>query len=112
MFFGRHFNVYSANGRQCAGVIFGTPGTAYLRYSLAVYRRIFTQFSLHVWASEYTCRPMIANLLYVATSSFPTTLKHSAQLHFTSGLSPWKSAVSALSDVVHHWHLALDQRQN
>ena len=28
------------------------------------YRRMFTQFSLHVWASEYTCRPMIANLFY------------------------------------------------
>ena len=28
------------------------------------YRRIFTQFSLRVWVSEYTCRPMIANLLY------------------------------------------------
>ena len=28
------------------------------------YRRMFTQFSLRVWVSEYTCRPMIANLLY------------------------------------------------
>ena len=28
------------------------------------YRQMFTQFSLHVSASEYTCRPMIANLLY------------------------------------------------
>ena len=28
------------------------------------YRRMFMQFSLRVSASEYTCRPMIANLLY------------------------------------------------
>ena len=31
-----HFNAYSDNGRQCVGIIFGTPGTACLRYSLAV----------------------------------------------------------------------------
>ena len=28
------------------------------------YCRMFTQFSLCVWASEYTCRPIFANLLY------------------------------------------------
>ena len=28
------------------------------------YCRMFKQFSLCVWASEYTCRPIIANLLY------------------------------------------------
>ena len=27
------------------------------------YRRMFMQFSLRVWASKYTCRPIIANLL-------------------------------------------------
>ena len=32
------------------------------------YRRMFTHFSLRVSASEYTCRPMIANLLYSLTS--------------------------------------------
>ena len=37
------------------------------------YCRMFTQFSLHVWASEYTCRPMIVNLLHV--------LKPFIQLH-------------------------------
>ena len=26
---------------------------------------MFTQFSIRVWASEYTCRPIIANLLYI-----------------------------------------------
>ena len=26
------------------------------------YRQMFMQFSLRVWASEYTCRPMIADL--------------------------------------------------
>jgi len=31
--------------------------------SVLQYCWMFTQFSLHVWASEYTCRPMIANLL-------------------------------------------------
>ena len=30
------------------------------------YRRMFTQFSLRIWVSEYTCHPMIANLLYLA----------------------------------------------
>ena len=36
------------------------------------YRRMFTQFSLRVWASEYTCscRPIIANLLYVYSWGF------------------------------------------
>ena len=28
------------------------------------YLLMFMQFSLRVWASEYTCRPIIANLLY------------------------------------------------
>ena len=28
------------------------------------YRRVFTQFSLRVGVSDYTCRPMIAKLLY------------------------------------------------
>ena len=32
--------------------------------TVRLYRQMFTQFSLRVWASEYTCRPMIANLLY------------------------------------------------
>ena len=32
------------------------------------YRRMFMHFSLRVSASEYTCRPMIANLLYSLTS--------------------------------------------
>ena len=38
-----------------------------LRISSTVWRycRMFTQFSLCVWASEYTCRAMIANLLYL-----------------------------------------------
>ena len=27
------------------------------------YRQMFMQFSLRIWASEYTCRPIIANLL-------------------------------------------------
>ena len=35
------------------------PSATVLRY-----RRMFTQFSLHVWTSEYTCCLMIANLLY------------------------------------------------
>ena len=42
-----------------------------LRTSATVlrYRRMFMQFSLRVWASEYTCRPTIANLLYSFTIS-------------------------------------------
>ena len=37
-----------------------------LRTSATVwqYRRMFMQFSSCVWASEYTCPPIIANLLY------------------------------------------------
>ena len=34
------------------------------------YRRMFMQFSLRVSASEYTCRPMIANLLYTSYVPF------------------------------------------
>ena len=64
MFPDGHFNASSANRRQCASIIFGTPGTVYLCYSLR-YHRMFTQFSLRAWASKYTCHPIIANLLYM-----------------------------------------------
>ena len=40
-----HIIASSVNKKQGAGVIFGTPGTTYLSYSLAV-RRVFTLFSL------------------------------------------------------------------
>ena len=45
------------------GVIFGTPGAVYLRYSLAVSPNVYAVFppSLSV---EYTFRPITANLLY------------------------------------------------
>ena len=32
------------------------------------YHWTFTQFFLYIWASKYTCRPIIANLLYIARS--------------------------------------------
>ena len=32
------------------------------------YRQTFTQFFLRIWASEYTCRPVIANLLYISNN--------------------------------------------
>ena len=41
-------------------IIFGTPGTAHLCYSLAVSPNVYA-VSLHVWVSKYTCHPMITN---------------------------------------------------
>ena len=43
------------------------------RASAAVwqYRRMFTHFSLRVWASEYTRRSIIANLLYLVRQTHP-----------------------------------------
>ena len=35
-------------GKQSVGVIFGTPGTAYLRYSLAVSPNVYAVFPLSV----------------------------------------------------------------
>ena len=63
MFFGRPFNASSANRKQCVGVIIGTPGTTYLRYSLAVSPNVYAVFPPRL-SVEYTCHPMIANLLY------------------------------------------------
>ena len=40
---------------------------------------MFTQFSLRVWVSEYTCRPMIANLLYWESLHFNV---HAANIVF------------------------------
>ena len=45
------------------------------------YRRMFTQFSLRVWVSEYTCRPMIANLLYYILPMLYMTLHDSTTFY-------------------------------
>ena len=49
----------SANGKQRAGVIFGTPGTAYLRYSLAVSPIVYAVFpprlSVRIYLSSDDC---------------------------------------------------------
>ena len=47
MFLDSHFNASSTNRNQCAGVIFGTPGTAYLHYSLAVSPNVYAVFPPH-----------------------------------------------------------------
>ena len=49
-----------------------TPGTAYLCYSPAVSPNFYTQFPLRVWAFQYTCRPIIANLLYPTSDNYKT----------------------------------------
>ena len=41
------------------------------------YRRMFMQFFLRVWVSEYTCRPIIANLLH---QIFTTTSRYERHL--------------------------------
>ena len=38
------------------------------------YHQMFTQFYFHIWASKYTCRPMIANLLYPSVVQFSSLL--------------------------------------
>ena len=59
VFLNGHFNASSTNRRQCAGVIFGTPGTAYLCYSLAVSPNVYTVFpprlSIRVYLSSNNC---------------------------------------------------------
>ena len=47
-------------GNNDVCVIFGTPGTTYLCYSLAVSPNVYA-VSLHVWLPKYTFRPMIAS---------------------------------------------------
>ena len=49
----------SANRRQCAGVLFGTPGTAHLHYSLMVSPNVYAVFhpclSVRVYLSSNNC---------------------------------------------------------
>ena len=59
MFFGRPFIASSANRKQCAGVIFGTPGTTYLSYSLVVSPNVYAVFpprlSVRIYLSSDDC---------------------------------------------------------
>ena len=48
-----HFITTSVNRKQRVGVIFGTPGTANLRYSLAVLPSVYTVFSPHLSVCLY-----------------------------------------------------------
>ena len=71
------------------------------------YRQMFTQFSLHVWASEYTCHPIIANLLYVHCSTMHKWLLLVNlflfyilnELHYLNKLIYWNSLMFTLSDL-------------
>ena len=55
-----HFNASNANRRQCAGVIFATPGTTYLLYSLAVSPNVYAVFpprlSIRVYLLSHNCQ--------------------------------------------------------
>ena len=53
----------SVNRKQYVGVIFGTPDTVYLRYTLAVLPSVHVVF-FYTRVSDYTRRLMIANLLH------------------------------------------------
>ena len=53
----------SVNRKQYVGVIFDTPNTVYLHYSLAVLPSVHVVF-FYTRVSDYTRRLMIANLLY------------------------------------------------
>ena len=53
MFPDGHFNASSANRRQYAGAIFGTPGTAYLCYSFAVSPNVYAVFPPHLSIQVY-----------------------------------------------------------
>ena len=48
-----HFNASSANRKQCVGVIFGTPGAVYHRYSLAVSPNVYAVFPLRLSVRVY-----------------------------------------------------------
>ena len=54
-----HFTASSANRKQCAGVIFGTPGTTYLSYSLVVSPNVYAVFpprlSVRIYLSSDDC---------------------------------------------------------
>ena len=54
-----HFIASSANRKQCAGVIFGTPGTTYLSYSLVVSQNVYAVFpprlSVRIYLSSDDC---------------------------------------------------------
>ena len=52
----------TGNNERASFLVHQVPHTS---ATVLRYRRMFTQFSLRVSASEYTCRPMIANLLYL-----------------------------------------------
>ena len=41
-----HFIAFSVNRKQCAGVIFGSPGTVCVHYCLAILSSVYTVFSL------------------------------------------------------------------
>ena len=48
-----HFIASSINKKQCVGVKFATPGTTYLRYSLAVSLSVYAVFSLRLTVRLY-----------------------------------------------------------
>ena len=50
----------TGNDVQVSFLVHQVPRTS---ATVLQYCRMFTQFSLRTWASEYTCRPIIANLL-------------------------------------------------
>ena len=50
----------TGNNAQVSFLVHQVPHTS---ATVLWYHRMFTQFSLRVWASEYRCRPIIANLL-------------------------------------------------
>ena len=54
-----HFIASSANRKQCAGVIFGTPGTTYFSYSLVVSPSVYAVFpprlSVRIYLSSDDC---------------------------------------------------------
>ena len=60
----------TGNNEQASFLVHQVPHTS---ATVLWYRRMFTQFSLHVSASEYTCRPIIANLLYTIIACIERT---------------------------------------
>ena len=62
----------TGNNERASFLVHQVPHTS---ATVLRYRRMFTQFSLRVSASEYTCRPMIANLLYYVNHQFCTRLE-------------------------------------
>ena len=78
--------VPTGNNKRASFLVHQVPHTS---ATVLLFCRMFAQFSLHVWVSKYTCRPMIANLLYIYAHNTNKCLpRQVAKLNKTVGSIP------------------------